>query len=160
MAKPAASKGANTSDRLHVTVGSFMKVPYFGPSIVGALVAVLIAWQASDARTWILLTRPNGSLTSGSFMGASVGEPADTAVADLTHAGFGHVEYFPGGGSLYQGGVMRIHENEVVTILPRQTVIANKEDSWRHGAIELIEDRGKVVRITWGFGGPLAYFNF
>jgi hypothetical protein len=109
----------------------------------------------------VLLSRPTGSITSGSLMGISVGEDADAAITRLRHLGFKALMYFPGGGDLYSGGVMFMHPGDrrsAVTILPSQTVIALKDSGWRYGAVELIEDRGGVVRITWGYGGPLAAF--
>lgn len=119
-------------------------------------VATLVTCEASNAGTRLFFSQPSGSITSGSVLGISVGSRVDVAVEKMRRMGIYPPTYFPGGRPLYPDGYVRVGPlgDQVVSISEDQTIISFRDDSWRNGVIDLTEEDGVIVRISWRYEGP------
>lgn len=132
-----------------------MKAPWFGIALLSIFLAIWIGWEFADPRSQAMLRQPEGSIASGTFMGAHVGEATSLAIEKIRDQGYADVISYAGGDSAELPGGRLVFDptrpESVIVVQQSQTVVELRDRSWRNAMVILIDDEGRVVHILWRF---------
>lgn len=110
-------------------------------SVLVVLLTVGIALFFFDPINRRIYNDSSGSISEGSFLGASIGHSSEIAVRRLTSMGL-ELDYIKKGGRCFYEDYSS--DNDIFVL---------RDDSWRKGTVCLVVDRaGSVKTIEWWFG--------